>query len=205
MILEVRNYRAKPNRGEEFLRDYAVGYEERKAISPLGAAFRCEIGRLSDLTFIWPYENAAERDRLRAESTKLKSWPPNPDPIERMRTEIFTPLPFCKEFPTGKLGPVFELRSYQLRVGGIAPIIETWSEAIDARRQLSPLVVAMHCEMGDLNKLVHIWAYESLAHRAEARAEAASRKLWPPRPAPAGTILQMENCILMPLSFSPLQ
>jgi hypothetical protein len=205
MILEMRNYRAKPGRGQEFLDEYAAVYEQRKKVSPLAAAFRCEIGRLNDLTFIWPYQNVAERERLRAEAAPIKNWPPSPDPIEHMRTEIFTPLPFCKEFPTGKLGPIFEMRSYQLRVGGISSIIETWSEAIDARRKLSPLVTAMHCEMGDLNKLVHIWAYESLAHRAETRAEAASRKLWPPRPAPAGTILRQENCILVPVSFSPLQ
>lgn len=61
-------------------------------------------------------------------------------------------------------------------------------------------------EIGTLNQIVHLWVYDSLAHRERARAEMANDPGWPafingqPR-----VVLQQESRILKPASFSPLQ
>ena len=55
-----------------------------------------------------------------------------------------------------------------------------------------------------LNKYVHIWAYESLSHRAEVRKKAVETGVWPP-PGGGDTLVSQENKIVLPASFSPLQ
>lgn len=206
MIYEVRTYRVKPGNLSTWIGRYAEAYEDRKAFSALAASFTCEIGPLERMINIWPYENQAHREAVRAQAAGKGQWPPRgPEIVDEMRSEIFVPMDFCPEFPSGKLGPVFEWRTYQLRVDGIPDIRAVWSEVIDERRKISPLVMAMHSENGALNRFVHIWAYESFAHRAEARAEAVRRKCWPPRSAPPGTIVAEDSMILMPTILSELQ
>lgn len=207
MILDLRTYRVKPGKLSQWIDLYAEAYVDRKAHSPLAASFTCEIGPLERLINIWPYDSHAHRETVRADAIAAKGkWPPRaPDILEDMRSEIFVPMDFCPEFPTGRLGPVFEWRAYQIRTEGMADIHAVWSEIIDRRRQISPLVMAMQSENGLLNRFVHIWAYESFAHRTEARAEAIARKCWPPRSTPPGTILAEDSMILSPTILSQLQ
>ena len=106
---------------------------------------------------------------------------------------------------SGKLGPIFEWRSYMIKPGAMGGMINAWADAIEARTKLSPLVICMQTESGELNKFVHVWAYESLNHRAEVRAEAVSKGIWPPKGTPPGTLVRQENKILLAAPFSPLQ
>jgi hypothetical protein len=206
MICEVRRYRLRPGSMGRFLGLYAGAYEDRREVSQLAGAFTCEIGPLDQFLTIWPYASHAARAEIRAASAVVGRWPPRaPDILDEMRSEIFLPMPFCPEFPSGRLGPVFEWRSYRLRPDAMGAMAEVWGEAIEARRQISPLVMAMASEGGVLHRFVHLWAYESFAHRTAARAEAVARGLWPPRSLPEGTILSEDSMILTPTAFSPLQ
>lgn len=206
MIYEVRTYRLRPGSLSTFIDQYEDAYEDRKPYSAIAASFTCEIGPLERFVNIWPYESQAHREEVRIQSAGKGKWPPRaPDLLQEMKSEIFAPMDFCPEFPAGKLGPVFEWRAYQLRTDGIADIHKVWSEVIEERRKVSPLVTAMHSENGLLNRFVHIWAYESFAHRTEARAEAVRKGCWPPRSVPPGTILSEESMIMVPTAFSPLQ
>ena len=69
---------------------------------------------------------------------------------------------------------------------------------------MSELVMAMHTDAGDLNKFVHIWAYESLEHRADVRAEAMSKGIWPPK-GRKETLQTQTNKIVLAAPFSPLK
>ena len=55
--------------------------------------------------------------------------------------------------------------------------------------------------MGSLNKLIHIWPYDDLNHRAETRAAAVAAGDWPP--ATGKFLVTMNNKIMAPSSFSP--
>ena len=74
---------------------------------------------------------------------------------------------------------------------------------IDARNKLAPLVGAFISEVGDVNKFMHIWAYKSLQHRTEAREKFASIG-WPPK-SEGKPPVKMENKIILPSDFSPIQ
>jgi hypothetical protein len=64
--------------------------------------------------------------------------------------------------------------------------------------------MAMHTDAGSLNKFVHIWAYESLEHRAEVRAEAAAKGIWPPK-GRKETLQTQANKIVLAAPFSPIK
>jgi hypothetical protein len=207
MIYEARTYRLKPRTMPGFIEAFGEAYEGyRKGFSPISAFFYSEIGPLNQVIHVWPYEDQAERDRIRGEAAAPGKWPPQaPDKPVHMESEIFKPFPFIGDFASGKVGPIFEWRSYMIAPGMMPGVMEGWEAAIEERQKLSPVVMAMHTELGELNKFVHIWAYESLDHRRDVRAEAMKSGIWPPAGSPKGAIIEQENKILLAAPFSPVQ
>ncbi len=206
MIYEVRTYRLKPRTMPGFIEAFGEAYEYRKEFSPLSAFFYSEIGPLNQVIHIWPYENAAERDRIRGEAAAPGKWPPQaPEKPVHMESEVFVPFPFIDKFASGNIGPIFEWRSYSIAPGLMPGLIEGWEAAYEGRAKLSPVVMAMHTEHGELYKFVHIWAYESLNQRQEVRAAAIETGVWPPAGTPKGAIVAQENKILFAAPFSPVQ
>ena len=75
---------------------------------------------------------------------------------------------------------LYEMRIYQLTVGGVAEFEENFAKVIEKRNELSPITGFFHTEVGDLNRVMHIWGYENSDHRAEVRAQTVSLDWWPP-------------------------
>ncbi|MCE2452294.1 MAG: NIPSNAP family protein [Nitrospinae bacterium] len=75
---------------------------------------------------------------------------------------------------------IYEMRTYRLTVGGVAEFEENFAKVIDKRNEVSPIMGFFHTEVGDLNRIRHIWQYESMDHRAEVRAKTMSQDWWPP-------------------------
>src|SRR5690606_41396491 len=76
---------------------------------------------------------------------------------------------------------IYEIRTYTLRPGTMAEVLERWAEAYPAREQYSHLAGFFRTEIGPLNEVIHIWPYADLEERARIRAEAARDPAWPPR------------------------
>jgi len=204
-IYEIRTYGLKPGSLAEVEKRFGEGYEARKKYSPLAAFWHTEIGPLNEIVHIWPYADHAERARVRAEAAKDPNWPPKiQDFIVSMHSEVLVPFPASPLPAPGKLGPVFEMRYYALRAGTLPSTIERWEAKLPERLKLSPLVLVGHIEHGEANRFIHIWAYESLEHRASVRKKAVETGVWPP-PGGAETLLTQANKIMLPAAFSPLQ
>jgi hypothetical protein len=95
---------------------------------------------------------------------------------------------------------IYEARTYTFQPGGaVREWIERFAEAYTVRQKYSPLYGFFQTEIGPLNQVIHIWAYESLQHRADVRAEAAkdSSGKWPP--VGKGLLAHQENDILLPI------
>lgn len=75
-IYEIRTYTARAGTIQELVKTWGGYLEERLKLSPLAAVWYSELGPLNQFIHIWPYKDAAERDRVRAESVKLSTWPP---------------------------------------------------------------------------------------------------------------------------------
>jgi len=205
MLYEVRTYRVKPRSQPEVIKRFAEAYEGRKEFSEISAFFYSDIGPLNEIIHIWPYKDLQDRTEIRAKAVKSPNWPPHiGEFLDEQLSEIFIPLSFTPEFKPGNHGPVFEWRSYTIKPHSLGGIEERWAAALEERQKLSPCLMAMSTEIGPLNKFVHIWPYESLNHRAEVRAEAAAKGIWPPTGG-GDELVRQDNKIVHATPFSPIQ
>ena len=105
---------------------------------------------------------------------------------------------------SGISGPVYEIRTYGIKPGGVQPTIDLWEQAMPEREKVSPCVVAMVALDGPL-RFTNIWAYPTLDARSKARADAVAQGIWPPKGGPAHLTTHMVSTIAMPTAVSPLK
>ena len=105
---------------------------------------------------------------------------------------------------SGVNGPVYEIRTYGIKPGGVQPTIDLWEQAVPARDKISPCVVAMLALDGPL-RFTNIWAYPNIEARSKARAEAVAQGIWPPKGGPAHLTTNMVSTIALPTAVSPLK
>jgi hypothetical protein len=212
MIYEVRTYDLKPHAQAEVEKRFGEAYEKRKKYSEMAAFWHTEIGPLNQIVHVWPYKDLEERGRIRAAAVKEGAWPPKiSEFVLNMRSDIMIPFAVSPEMKPGKLGPYFEMRTYTYVSGELPKIMKAWDKAIPVRLEFGPVCAIWYSELGGLNKFVHIWPYPTLDARTETRKKAQAAGAWPPSVVAkkAGLeeyhLLEQENKILMPSSFSPLQ
>ena len=96
---------------------------------------------------------------------------------------------------------IIEMRTYTVQPGSVATVEERFGQALPARAKLSPLAAFWHTEVGPLNRVIHVWAYDSFEERTRVRAEAQKLEGWPPNIREFVTEQQSE--IFLPAPFSP--
>lgn len=103
---------------------------------------------------------------------------------------------------------IVDLRTYTLRPGGLAPYLDLYRRegyAVHTSHVGAPLGYYA-TEIGELNQVVHLWGFESLADRERRRAglEADPRwmgyrqQMWD-----AGNVQRQENKILRAINVQP--
>ena len=75
-LYEIRIYTYKPGTMPTVLERFGQVIPGRVKLSPLAGAWYSTIGSLNQYVHVWPYKDAGERERLRAESMKIPGWPP---------------------------------------------------------------------------------------------------------------------------------
>lgn len=105
---------------------------------------------------------------------------------------------------SGITGPVYEIRTYGIKPGGVQATIDLWRQAVPEREKISPCVIAMVALDGPL-RFTNIWAYPSVDARGKARAEAVAQGIWPPKGGPAWLTTAMTSTIALPTAVSPLK
>ncbi|GLS15990.1 NIPSNAP family protein [Hydrogenophaga electricum] len=105
---------------------------------------------------------------------------------------------------SGISGPVYEIRTYGIKPGGVQATIDLWEQYVPPREKLSPCVVAMVALDGPL-RFTNIWAYPTLDARSKARTDAVAQGIWPPKGGPAHLTTDMVSTIALPTAVSPLK
>ena len=204
MIYEFRTYQISTGSLNNVLDKFREKINERNKISKIGAFWYTEIGPLNEIIHVWPYYDMEHRNRSREQAIKEKVWPPDSAKyMVSMNTEFWKPVSFSPKWKERDIGPFFEMRIYTFPFNEIDKMLSAWGEKIDERNKLAPLVGAFVSEVGDVNKFMHIWAYKSLQHRTEAREKFSSIG-WPPK-SEGKPPIKMENKIVLPSDFSPIQ
>lgn len=206
MIFEMRTYLLKPGTVPQAEEAFAAVIADRVKLSRLAGFWRTEVGTLNQIIHIWPYKDINERDQVRAEAVKSGVWPPKiADLVLDMETKILHPAPFSPHFEPAEHGGCYEFRTYTYGPGAIPKVIESWSQNIQARTAVSPLIFAGYTEIGPLNQWVHVWAYKNMGERERLRALGMKPGSWPPPRHPSVTMHRMQNTFAVPAAFSPLR
>lgn len=103
---------------------------------------------------------------------------------------------------------IVEERCYRIKAGHMADYLALVREEGLAIQQpiLGTLIGYFQTEIGDLNHVVHLWAYADLEDRAERRRRLAADPRWRAfTKRLTQTIDTMQNRILLPTDFSPLR
>jgi hypothetical protein len=96
---------------------------------------------------------------------------------------------------------IIEMRTYTLQPGTLAEVEKRFGEGLPAREKHSKLAAFWHTEVGPLNRIIHVWAYDNLEQRGAVRAAAVKAGDWPPPIREFVTDMQSELCL--PAPFSP--
>ena len=146
----------------------------------------------------------AERDRTQKSSSPFGCG----DIYQSLEQHSYQGFPWIKPVrpstESGINGPVYEIRTYGIKPGGVQATIDLWEQYVPPREKLSPCVVAMVALDGPL-RFTNIWAYPTLDARAAARADAVAQGIWPPKGGPAHLTTAMVSTIALPSAVSPLK
>jgi succinate dehydrogenase/fumarate reductase flavoprotein subunit len=177
--------------------------EEGEKGQLLGAWFS-DIGDLNEVYLLRGFESmddlVAERTRIRMSADPFNGG----DLLLNYSCDSYVPLDFMPPLEPGEYGKVYEIRTYQPTLNGLAPTIEKWREAVPVREQYSHLTCAMYSLDGP-TRFTQIWPYESANARAEARAKSVADGNWPPAGGPSFLRPEMKSTLAIPMAFSPLK
>lgn len=193
-------------------------------LGPLMGAFTTEFGPLNRFVFMRVYDDLAHRDAgmeareadpewasFRAESGKLGA-------LAQQENKLIAPVawspvqkagqPFVRTMPGSTM--IVDHRTYDFFPGKM----QLW---LDAYRDIGLAVQKKHLgqflfmgttEVGQINQVVFMWAYETLATRASRRAAMDQDPAWAEFrkvTGPFGALKQQTNMILKPTGFSAIR
>jgi hypothetical protein len=94
-----------------------------------------------------------------------------------------------------------EMRTYVLKPGMTNNFVEGFAAGLTARLQISKLLGLFCSEVGGLNRVTHVWPYQSFEDRERIGNEARKTGKWPPKTQEF--IVTQENKIIQLAPFSP--
>ena len=94
---------------------------------------------------------------------------------------------------------IVEFRTYRLKPGTVATAEERFGQALPARTKVSPLAAFWHTEVGPLNRIIHVWPYDSFEQRTQVRSQKIEG--WPPNIREF--VEEQQSEIFIPAPFSP--
>jgi hypothetical protein len=103
---------------------------------------------------------------------------------------------------------IVEERTYTVKPGTVLQYYKDYDpRGLEIqKRVLGNLIGYFHTEIGQLNKIVHLWGYDSLAEREKRRTALSTDPDWIAYLMQSPDIIvEMESRILIPAPFSPIR
>jgi len=211
MIYELRTYTLLPGKQGEYLKlSGDVGRKVRgDKYGTLEGFWTTEFGTLNQVVHLWSYSDLVERDRLRGELAANDEWTKGYIPqirsmlLAQENKILSAQLPFK---PPTDTGHIYELRTYRAQVGRAGEWLAHFKAIMPTRENYSKNVGLWQTEMGQLNEVVHLWAYRDLNDRAAVRGKVLQDPEWQAFLAKsAPLLLEMKAIPLIPAAHSPIK
>jgi hypothetical protein len=103
---------------------------------------------------------------------------------------------------------IIEKRTYQLRPGAMPEFLNIYeAEGLKLQSEtLGRLLGYFVSEVGELNRVVQLWGFDSFEDRVRRRAALSARPEWRAYLGKAGSmVVGQQNELLTPAPFSPLK
>lgn len=211
MIHELRIYTLWPGKVPEFLK-----LAEERAVKIRGNDYGkmegywfSEFGTLNQVLHLWSYDDLNARAEARTGLSQNPDWiseyVAHVQPLIR-RQEIRLMHPRLPLKTPSSSGNIYEYRYYKTKIGKAVPWTKAFLDIMPVRERHSPNVGVWHTEAENPNEVSHMWIYDDMAHRNEARANCAADPDWQAFLKEGGPYLEeMQNMLLLPAPFSPLK
>lgn len=102
---------------------------------------------------------------------------------------------------------IYDMRTYDLQLGAVPKFMDAVREVGLKVREDHGVKLAgwYYTDIGPLNQVVHIWAYEDFAHYEKAREAFRSDPRWSGEylPRTSGLVIRQRNQIMQAADFSP--
>lgn len=101
---------------------------------------------------------------------------------------------------------IYEIRTYRVHPGRAAEFLKIYQDqGLGIISRYAKLIGCWTTDVGTLNSVVFIWAYEDAGHRGGQRARLAQDAEWQRFvPSILPFLAHQENALLTPTAFSPL-
>jgi hypothetical protein len=104
---------------------------------------------------------------------------------------------------------IVDHRTYRAKPGRLNPHLDLYEKhGFEAQvRHLGKPVAYLFAESGELNTIVHLWAYEDAADRAKRRAGMMADPQWQNYlrvSAEAGNLIEQHTSLMVPAKFAPI-
>jgi hypothetical protein len=103
---------------------------------------------------------------------------------------------------------IYEQRTYRVKPGLLGPYLKLFEDVgMPVRQHYGRLVGFWFTEFGELNQVVHIWAYESLDQRTAIREALMKDRQWVEDFLPKALPMldHMQSIVMVGAPFSPLR
>jgi len=211
MIHELRTYTLAPGTQGQYVKNSAeIGRKIRgDNYGKLEGFWSTEFGTLNQVVHLWTFESLNERERLRGELAKNEQWtkvylPQTRGALVAQENKILSVVLPLK--PPAEPGHVYELRWYRAHVGKLGEWLALFKDVMPAREKYSKNVGVFQTEAGQLNEVVHLWAYKDLNDRAAVRGKVLQDPEWQTYLGKSAPLLaEMKSVILNPAPHSPMK
>ncbi len=220
MIYDFRMYTLKPGATP----DYRAGVKEvglpirQNHDVALSGWYWSDVGALNQVVHIWGYQDLehlnAQKAAVYADPDWSSKYIPRAQPlVESQKTWLMMSPAFAPTYPVRgpiaeegtpeykrKNDMVFDFRQYTLNPGGLPTYMSAVEELAIPIRQRHGVKLAgwFYSDLGDLNQVVHIWAFDNVKHMEEAKAAVASDPEWGGAYVPrVRGVLSAQNTYLM--------
>ena len=211
MIYELRTYTFHPGKINQYLE---VAKNVGRPVRGQDYGINCgywtsEFGSLNQIWHLWQYESMEERARLRDALSKNERWTKEYGPAIRpliQRQDIRFLNAVNGPNPPAQEGGFYELRMYRFNLGMAGPFAQRYKDILPVREKYSKNIGLFTGEAPQPNEVLHMWNYQSLAQRAQARGDLFKDPQWLDFVAKAaGAIVEMNNVLLLPTDYSPMK
>ena len=228
MIYDFRMYTLKPGATAEYragVKELSLPIRQRHGVT-LAGWYWSEVGPLNQVVHIWGYNDSKHfqeaKDAFHSDPDWTQKYIPRAQGlVESQKTWLMNSPSFAPIYPVKGEVPadgtpefikknkmVFDYRTYTFRPGGIPDYMSAVEEvAIPIRKRHGVKLAGWYySEVGDLNQVTHIWAFNDMKHLKDAKDAVAADPEWTGTyiPRVRGLLVAQNTYLMNTAEFGPV-